>query len=205
MQPSTSALGAPGVPGRDAPCLVGGTAGRVREPTTGDARLRRVFVGFMSALSIALSQPAARRGPPPPAPGAAPPPGPRPGPWSGHRSRRSYDPDRSRRPAPCRQLRRDIDDLFAGREEPLCDVPADTTATLDRPHPMREPADVQHTSRRTLVVSGVPATTLDRLVTAITSIVTERLCGSIPITTRRCSDLPASSIARYVGPESTAA
>jgi hypothetical protein len=45
-------------------------------------------------------------------------------------------------PHPRRQLRRHVDDPFAGLEEPLSQWPSGTVAALDRPHAVRPGCDV---------------------------------------------------------------
>ena len=86
-------------------------------------------------------------------------------------------------PGPGRQLRRHVHDLLPGGDQPGRDVPADPLAALDRPGPRRPlPSPGEH--RRVPGSIGAyrpPPRTLSSA--AITSIVADRLCGSIPITT----------------------
>ena len=87
-------------------------------------------------------------------------------------------------PGPRGQLRRHVHDVLAVGEEPVGDVPPDAFAALDRPHPLR-PRGTCRASRRSprrVVSNRPPPTTVSSAV--ITSIVTLRLCGSIPTTTR---------------------
>ena len=77
-------------------------------------------------------------------------------------------------------------------------VVTDPAAALDRPHSVRELADIAPRRGEPGLVSAIPATAEDGLVGVITSIVTDRLCGSIPITTRLFSSFICFSDARSI-------
>ena len=74
--------------------------------------------------------------------------------------------------------------VLAVGDQPVRDVPADAAAALDRPRPIREPprrARASPDSRSRSVPNRPPPSTVSS--PAITSIVADRLCGSIPMTT----------------------
>ena len=67
-------------------------------------------------------------------------------------------------PRPCRELRRHVDDLLADGEQSHRDVVPDPAASLDRPDPVRQPADVAPHRGEPVRIGGEPATAQDRLV-----------------------------------------
>ncbi|MEJ7743128.1 MAG: hypothetical protein WKF73_11570 [Nocardioidaceae bacterium] len=81
------------------------------------------------------------------------------------------------------QLRRNVDHLPGG-QQPLRDRTTDPIRPLDHPHPIRplrrEPAQLTEASR----VGAEPAFARSTSRVSRASIVTDRLCGSIPIITR---------------------
>ncbi len=91
---------------------------------------------------------------------------------------------RGEHPGPGRELRRDVDDLLALAQQAQGDVPANTGAALDGPDPLRHAATYRSSAAsppRSVPNRPVPTTDSSPV---MTSIVTDRLCGSIPITTR---------------------
>ena len=86
-------------------------------------------------------------------------------------------------PDPGGQLRWHIDHQLTIGEQPLGDVFPDPVAALDRPRPISKLlTELEH---RLVAgdVGGEPVATKNRFVAAVTSIVADLLCGSIPITT----------------------
>ena len=90
------------------------------------------------------------------------------------------------------QLRRHVDDDLTVVHEPVRDVPADAVAALDRPDPVRVPAARgEHLGVAGLVGAEPPTVEDVGPRSSMTSIVAERLCGSIPmITPIACTSLP---------------
>jgi hypothetical protein len=62
-------------------------------------------------------------------------------------------------PDPCRELRRDIDDLLAGLEQPLGQRSSDTVGAFDRPDPVRPRLRVGPHGLVAGLVSGEPTRT----------------------------------------------
>jgi len=92
-----------------------------------------------------------------------------------------------------RQFRWHVQDDLAIRDQALSDVPADPSAAFDRPHPVRELPPGQEELAITVGVGAEAAWARIRSRPSITLIVADRLCGSIPITTR---PMPHASSAR---------
>ena len=96
-------------------------------------------------------------------------------------------------PSTCRQLGRDVDNFLAVGREPVGDVLAEAGTALDRPDPPRPPLRVaQHRGAAAPSVPNRPPPRIASSV-AITSIVADHLCGSIPITTRSGPPMPLRS------------
>jgi hypothetical protein len=87
-------------------------------------------------------------------------------------------------PGTRRQLGWNVNDLLALREQPVRDVPADPLAALDRPHPVRPAARATHHRREAIAIGTEPPGTHNGFVAGHHLDGRERLCGSIPITTR---------------------
>ncbi len=99
-------------------------------------------------------------------------------------------------PGAGRQLRRHVDHLLTVGEQPVRDVPADALAALDRPRPLVGTASRTRASPDSPPTSvAIPAAVQAPISSpAITSIVADRLCGSIPITTAPICCSPIHSI-----------
>jgi hypothetical protein len=104
---------------------------------------------------------------------------------SARRWRRSCGPARSRRPWFARTAwaghRRPTSPSASNRLAMCLPMPAQP---LDRPDPIPPPFAVAEHRGVAVTVGAEPATTVNASSAVITSIVAERLCGSIPITTR---------------------
>ena len=83
-----------------------------------------------------------------------------------------------------RQLRRHVEHRLTVVDQAVRDVLADAVAALDRPHPVSEPAARGEHLRVAGLVGAEPAQLpAPRPRSSTTSIVAERLCGSIPMIT----------------------
>jgi hypothetical protein len=67
-------------------------------------------------------------------------------------------------PRPGGELRRNVDDVLTGGQEPHRDVVPDAVAALDRPDPVAEPADVTRHRGKPIDIGREPTATQDGLV-----------------------------------------
>lgn len=89
-----------------------------------------------------------------------------------------------------RKFRRHVQHGLAVMDQPVHDMPTDAVAALHRPYPLGEPAPGrQHFRIANWSVPNFPAV-ITSPSSLITSIVAERLCGSIPIITGIQVSLP---------------
>jgi hypothetical protein len=102
-------------------------------------------------------------------------------------------------PGPGRQFRWNVDALLALTQWTKGDVPANARTTLDGPDPLRPRSDVPQQRGQPVPVGAEPACPDGDPSPDITSIVTDRLRGSIPITTCANALLIVSSELEPVG------
>ena len=101
------------------------------------------------------------------------------------------------------QFRRHIQHCLVVVDQPVGDMPADAIAALHRPHPVTEPAPrCQHLGITKLIRPEFPVVTISPS-SLITSIVAERLGGSIPIITGMQFSLPQRNDASKEGPSTS--